>query len=228
MHEAHRLAVRPAELVGVVQRGRGVGAEPGDHRRRQPVGLAVEPEQLAGVDAVDVLHRDEVVGVDLSEVVDVDDVRVGQLRGELGFAEEHLEEVGRIGEVRQDPLDRDAAIEAFEPALLCEKHLGHPSARDASQEHVLAEPDAGGAIGSHATILPLMNRLDHAATHCGNWLLQSAPDRPAPCRSRACRAGEQTPHVMHVMTEFRRVFWCNYQNYTGRLLRQGSPARSRA
>jgi hypothetical protein len=54
--------------------------------------------------------------------------------------------------VRQDPLDRDAAIEPLQPALLCEKHLGHPAARDPPQEDVLAEPNAG-AIGSHASIL---------------------------------------------------------------------------
>ena len=64
-----------AQLVRVVERGRGVGADARDQRRRQRLLLAVL-EQLAGVDAVDELHRDEVVVVDLSEVVDVDDVRV--------------------------------------------------------------------------------------------------------------------------------------------------------
>ena len=65
-----------------------------------------------------------------------------ELRGELGLAEEHLHEVGRVGEVRQDALDRDAAVEALEAALLREEHLGHPATRDAPQQDVLAEPNA--------------------------------------------------------------------------------------
>jgi hypothetical protein len=115
----------------------------------------------------------------------VDDVRVAQLRGELGLAEEHLDEVGRIGEVRQDPLNRHAAIEALEPALLCEEYLGHPAARDASQEHVLAEPNAG-AIGSHAAIFALIAPRDRA-TRCNSG---HSGQRPAegPARPRArCR-----------------------------------------
>jgi hypothetical protein len=54
--------------------------------------------------------------------------------------------------MRQNSLDRDAAIEPLEPALLCEKYLCHPAARNSAQEDVLAEPNAG-AIRSHATIL---------------------------------------------------------------------------
>ena len=104
-------------------------------------------EQLPGVHAVDELHRDEVVVLDLSELVDVDDVRVRELRGELGLAEEHLHEVRRVGEVRQDALDRDASIEALEPALLGEEHLGHAAARDAPEQDVLAEPNA--CVGWH-------------------------------------------------------------------------------
>jgi hypothetical protein len=77
---------------------------------------------------------------------------VAQLRREPRFAEEHLDEIRRIGKLRQNSLDRNAPIKPLEPALLCEKHLGHPAARDSPQEDVLAEPNAG-AIRSHATIL---------------------------------------------------------------------------
>jgi hypothetical protein len=55
MDQAVWLAVGGAERVGVVQRGGGVGAEPGDHRRRQPIGLGAVLPQLPGMDAVDVL-----------------------------------------------------------------------------------------------------------------------------------------------------------------------------
>jgi hypothetical protein len=50
---------------------------------------------------------------------------------------------GRVGRLRQNPLDGDAPIEPLQPALLCEKHLGHPAARDSPQDDVLAEPNAG-------------------------------------------------------------------------------------
>ena len=103
------------------------------------------------MDAIDVLHRDEVVVLDFAELVDVHDVRVRELRGELGLAEEHLDEVGRVREVRQDPLDRDPPVEALEAALLREEHLGHAAARDPPQQHVMTEVDA--SFGGHVDIM---------------------------------------------------------------------------
>ena len=187
MYEPVALAVRTLQLVRVVQRRRGIRPDPGDQGGRHPLALEVL-EQLPGVDAVDVLHRDEVVGLDLSEVVDVDDVRMAELSREPGLAEEHLHEVGRVDEVGQDPLHRDAAIEALEPALLREEHLGHSSARDAPQEHVVAEPNAG--IGWHANILasnaPAVRASDHASRRPrrSRWTLDAIRAR-APVRN-AC------------------------------------------
>ena len=154
MDQAERLTARIAQLVRVVEGGRGVGADPGDHRRRDALLLAVL-EQLAGMDAVHELHRDEVIGVDLPEVVDVDDVRMAQLGGELGLAEEHLEEVRRVREVREDALDGDPTIEAFEPLLLGKEDLGHPAAGDPPQKDVLTEADAAlGGRGHFAILAP--------------------------------------------------------------------------
>ena len=101
-----------------------------------------------------------------------------ELRGELGLAEEHLHEVGRVGEVRQDPLDRDAAIEALEPALLREEHLRHPAARDAPQEHVLAEPNA--AVGGHVAILARIIHTPPAAAVAARHFGLGRPRSPAP------------------------------------------------
>jgi hypothetical protein len=98
------------EAMGVGQGAGGVGADPRDQGWRQAIGHHLGHE-LAGVDAVDVLHRDEEVAVDLPELVDVDDVRVGQARGQPRLRQEHLHEVGRLGQVREDALDRDPAIE---------------------------------------------------------------------------------------------------------------------
>jgi hypothetical protein len=92
VHEAVELAVGRAELVRVVERCRRVRTDARDQRDRQALVIAVL-EQLAGVHAVDELHRDEVVVLDFAELVDVDDVGVRQLRRELGLAQEHLHEV---------------------------------------------------------------------------------------------------------------------------------------
>jgi hypothetical protein len=69
--------------------------------------------------------------------------------------------------MRQDPLDRDPAIEAFEAALLREEHFGHPAARDAPKQHVLAEPNA--SIGWHVAILARIAVLPPIAIHEANW-----------------------------------------------------------
>jgi hypothetical protein len=162
MHQSVRRAVRAAQFVDIVQRRGRIRADPRDHRRRHPVGAAA-PDHIAGVHAVDILHRDEVVGVDLAEVIDLHDVRVAELRGELRLAEEHLDEVGGIGVMRQDALDRDPAIQTIDRAPLCEKHLRHPAARDSALQDV--GPERYAAFGSHADIL-LCNRAQ-AAVHTG-------------------------------------------------------------
>jgi hypothetical protein len=59
----------------------------------------------------------------------------------------HLHEVRRIDQVRQDTLDRDAPVEAFEPTLLGEKHFGHATSGNTPDQHVLAEPNA--CVGWH-------------------------------------------------------------------------------
>ena len=80
-------------------------------RRGAPSSLA-RRHNAAEILAADVLHG-EVVGVTvLAEVVDVDDVRVIEAGGELGLVEEHGDEVGLLGQVRQDALERHALLEA--------------------------------------------------------------------------------------------------------------------
>ncbi len=59
----------------------------------QPGGRCAVFEEHAQVGPVDVLHGEEVLAVGLTEVEDLDDVGVVELGGELGLAEEHLDEL---------------------------------------------------------------------------------------------------------------------------------------
>ena len=49
-------------------------------------------DDRAQVLAVDVLHRDEVLAVDLTDVEDLDDVRVRERRRDARLVQEHLDE----------------------------------------------------------------------------------------------------------------------------------------
>ena len=71
----------------------------GRQRRAELVGA---PPQRREILAAHVLHR-QVVGVTVAaEVVDVHDVRMIERGGELRLVEEHGDEVGLLGQVRQD------------------------------------------------------------------------------------------------------------------------------
>ena len=138
--EVQLLAVEPHPPVRVVE---GVGDLRGDEEReldRERVALLGRRLQDgAEVLALHVLHRDVVVGVFLPEVVDVDDVVVGQLRRQLGLVDEHRDEVIVVGHVREDPLDGDDLLEAFLAAHPGLVDLGHPAGGDLLEELVAAE-----------------------------------------------------------------------------------------
>jgi hypothetical protein len=139
--DVERAPVTVAQLVGVVEPGARVGPDARHQHVRHALGLGMLDE-VAGVDPVDVLHGDEVVLVHLSEVVDVDDVGVRELRGQARLVEEHPDEVLRIDEMRQDPLHGDHALEALRAALAREEHLRHAAASQSLDELVLTERDA--------------------------------------------------------------------------------------
>ena len=126
-----------ALLVRVVQRlarGDEDGGDLGGRQRRaELVGAAPQRREIL---AVDVLHR-QVIGVTVAaEVVDVNDVRMVERGGDLRLVEEHVDEVGLLGEVRQDALDRDALGEPFGAWSAGEKDLGHPADGESLKELV--------------------------------------------------------------------------------------------
>ena len=88
---------------------------------------------------MDVLHGDEVALVDLPEVEDLHDVRVGEAGHHLGLVHEHVHELLVVGEVGQDALDRQGLLEARDAAALGLEHLGHAPDRDPVEELVGAE-----------------------------------------------------------------------------------------
>ena len=131
-----------AAAVRVVERRGHLGRDvDGQRDRQRHAQLAAGLLDRAQVAAVDVLHRDEVAaGLDLAEVVDVDDVRVVQLRRELGLVDEHRDELFVVGQVRQDLLDRDDLLEALDARALGLVELGHAAGGDPLEDLVLAEP----------------------------------------------------------------------------------------
>ena len=63
---------------------------------------------------VHVLHGDVVALVDLAEVEDLDDVRVGEAGDHLGLVDEHVHEFLVVREVGQDALDRHHLLEPLD------------------------------------------------------------------------------------------------------------------
>ena len=54
-------------------------------------------------------------------------IGVPELRPEARFIEEHADEIGVRGEMRQHALDRDAFLEPLDARCLPEENLGHPA-----------------------------------------------------------------------------------------------------
>ena len=88
----------------------------------------------------DVLHREEVVAVDVAEVVDLHDVRVVEQRADARLAHEHLDEVGGLAELLEDPLDDERAPKPFGARHDGAKHLRHAPDGDPVEQDVAPEP----------------------------------------------------------------------------------------
>ncbi len=117
-----------AALVRVMQRFAGGDEDRGRvgerHRRAELGGAGDQPRQVL---AADVLHGEVVAAVVDAEVVDVDDVRMVELRRQARLVEEHVDEIGLRGEVRQNTFHREALLEAARTGPPRQEHLGHPA-----------------------------------------------------------------------------------------------------
>jgi len=101
-----------------------------------PPGLAHDAAQVL---AVHELHGDVVGAADLTQVVDLRDVRVVEVGRDAGLVQEHLDELGVVRQVREDPLDHQVPLEALDARLPRQPHLGHPARGELLQQHVFPE-----------------------------------------------------------------------------------------
>ena len=91
------------------------------------------PQDVGQAAALDVLHHDEVRALLLAPVVDRHDVRVVQVGGALRLTAEPLDEARIGGELREQHLDGDGAVEQL---IAGEEDVGHAAARDAAVQLV--------------------------------------------------------------------------------------------
>ena len=140
MDDADRLTGRRLQPVRVVQPEADLAhdLQAGADRRDAPLlgELCLHGEQRL---ALDVLHRDEEALVDLSELEDLNQVRVREQAAELRLVDEHLDERAVLREVREHPLDHQRALESLRPERDREEHLRHPSHADPIEQIVLPE-----------------------------------------------------------------------------------------
>jgi hypothetical protein len=109
--------------VRVIECG-GHGSDNGAHVPYGHPGRVAVFDQLRGVGAVDVVHGDPELTIELAAIMHRDDVRVPQRSGQVGFALKPLTKVAvrcyRFGEDFQSILAR-------QPGMPSKVDLGHPA-----------------------------------------------------------------------------------------------------
>ena len=165
-------AVEADAIVGGAEAAQGAdrdagGDGPGDVADCVAVDLDQGPE----VDALDPFH-DQVVGAALAaEVVDLDDVGVGELAADARLLDEHVDVVLERTELGLDVLDGDGALEPGGAAHDGLVDRGHPAFAGERHELVLAVDQAAAEI--HAVIL---QRLSSGATRLQHY--RGLPEPP--------------------------------------------------
>jgi hypothetical protein len=101
--------------------------------------------------AVHVLHREEVRVPELTDVVDLRDVRMLELRREPRFIEKHLQEMDVGGVLAQHSLHHDVALDATDTRTPREIDLGHSTGRELGEDLIAIRGRSGfGYSGFHA------------------------------------------------------------------------------
>ena len=86
--------------------------------------------------AVEQLHRDIGEAVGLADVVDGDDIGVGERAGGPGLAQEAADEAEILAEFRLQHLDREHAVDA---RIVGAIDVGHRAFADAPFDHIAAD-----------------------------------------------------------------------------------------
>jgi hypothetical protein len=129
-----------ASPVGVIEPLGDLGGDVGCGRDGDRLPAAPRPrEQRREVEPVHVLHRDEQRLAHAAEIEHLHHVRVREAHRELGLAHEHLDELGLPRQLRQDPLDDEDLLEAFDAVGLGTEDLGHPALADLLEERIPTE-----------------------------------------------------------------------------------------
>ncbi len=102
-------------------------------------GRIVAAQQLSGVGALDVVHRDPQLPFVFAAVVDADDVLVVETGGQVGLPVEALAELEVAGQVAGQDLQ---GVAAGQPGVLRQIHLAHPAG---------AQTPKDGVSGEHVT-----------------------------------------------------------------------------
>jgi hypothetical protein len=111
-------------------------------RRRQRVeslAFAARAQHREERLTLEILHRDEVAALGLTEVIDVDDVRVLDERRDARFVEQHVDERFLARQVLVHELDDDQLFEARGSALDRQLHLRHAALADPCDQLVTAQ-----------------------------------------------------------------------------------------
>ena len=140
MHDAERLP----ELVGLAVRVVEPLGQLLHDVRRQPerqalAGLGGLLQQAQQVDALDVLHREEVRVADRAEVEHLDDVRVVEAERDLRLVDEHRDELAAPRVRGVDLLDHQGLGEPLRDLGAREEHLGHATGADLADQRVFSE-----------------------------------------------------------------------------------------
>src|SRR5450432_1675131 len=90
------------------------------------------------------LHRDEEAVLDLPELVNLDQVGVGEQPANLRLVDEHADENSVLRQVRQDPLDDERALKTLRAPRHRAEDLRHPAVPDPIEQHILAKRLAAG------------------------------------------------------------------------------------
>ena len=142
MHDVERGAAGVALAMRVVERLADLGDDGARLRNRHRLAALAEAlEQLPQVATRDVFHRDEEVVVLLSQLEDLDHIRVRELHGNARLVDEHGLEFLVLAHGGKDFLDREQPLEALDAERLGDEHLGHPADGDALEEQVFSKFD---------------------------------------------------------------------------------------
>ncbi len=142
VHDAELMAVGIAFVVGVVQAFTQLHDDIADLIDAQLLAVLDRTvKDRSEVSPGNILHGDVVLLVDMTEVEDLGDVGVGELPCDLGFIDEHRDELVILGDGWQDALDGQDTLKTLDTKGFGLEDLCHASCIDLFQEVVFAERD---------------------------------------------------------------------------------------